>query len=438
MNKQTLFNPPLLLIISFMFIILTGSILLNMPWAVQTGQPDYITSLFTAASATCVTGLVVVDTATHWTLFGHIVMLILMQIGGLGIMTFVTFFAIMIGQNLNLKQKIVLKLALNRSGLESLAQILKYIFAFSLVAEALGALILFLHWLEPMGWGKAAWYAIFHAISAFNNAGFDLFGGFQSLQGFVDDPVVNLAIAALFITGSLGFMVIYELLVWKQQKELSLHTRVVLLGTLVILLVGAVVIFLLEYSNTFAQLSLSQKGIASFFSSATRTAGFSSIDMSQTRLSTQIFLVFLMFIGGAPGSTSGGIKITTFVILTATVVSLFRGKSDVEIWKRRLSEKTTHRALAIVFLAISIIFIDVFILSWFHSDLIKILFEVVSAASTVGLSLGLTQELGLIGKLVITATMFFGRLGPITIVYALTYGPEQPHIRFPKGEIMIG
>lgn len=438
MDKQTLFNPPLLLIASFTLIIMTGTILLTMPWAVQTGQPDYITSLFTATSATCVTGLVVVDTATHWTLFGHIILLILMQIGGLGIMTFVTFFAILIGQNLNLKQKIVLQLALNRSSLESLGQILKYIFTFSLAAETLGALILFLHWLKPMGWAKAAWYAVFHAVSAFNNAGIDLFGGFQSLQGFVDDPVVNLTIAALFIIGSLGFLVIYELLIWREHKELSLHTRVVLAGTIAILLVGTVVILLLEYTNTFSQLSLSQKGVAAFFSSATRTAGFSTIDMSQTLLPTQIFLVFLMFIGGAPGSTSGGIKITTFAILTAAVFSLFRGKNDVELWKRRLSEKTIKRALAIVFLASTLIFVDVFILSCFHSDLIKVLFEVVSAASTVGLSLGLTQELGLIGKLVIIVTMFLGRLGPITIVYALAYGPEQPHIRYPKGEIMIG
>lgn len=438
MDKQTLFNPPLLLVASFMLIILTGSILLTLPWAVQTGQPDYITSLFTATSATCVTGLVVVDTATHWTLFGHIVLLILMQIGGLGIMTFVTLFAIAIGQNLNLKQKIVLQLALNRSSLESLTQILKYIFTFSLVAETLGALILFFHWLRPMGWGKAAWYAIFHSVSAFNNAGFDLFGEFQSLQGFVDDPIVNLTIAALFIIGSLGFLVIYELLIWREHQALSLHTRVVLSGTLVVLLVGTVVVLLLEYGNTFTQLGLGQKGLAAFFSSATRTAGFSTIDMSQTLLPTQIFLVFLMFIGGAPGSTSGGIKITTFVILTAAVISLFRGKNDVEIWKRHLSDKTIKRALAIIFLASSLILIDVFILSCFHGDFIKVLFEVVSAASTVGLSLGLTHELGLIGKLVIIVTMFLGRLGPITVVYALAYGPEQPHIRYPKGEIMIG
>lgn len=438
MDKQSFFNPSLLLITSFMVLILTGSILLSMPWAVQTGQPDFITALFTATSATCVTGLVVVDTATHWTLFGHIVLLILMQIGGLGLMTFVTFFAVMIGRNLNLKQKIVLQLALNRSSLESVTQILKYIIAFSLFAEALGALVLFLHWMEPMGWGKAAWYAIFHAVSAFNNAGFDLFGGLQSLQGFVSDPIVNLTIAALFIVGSLGFLVIYELLIWREKKELSLHTRVVLAGSLIILLVGTVVIFLLEFNNAFAQMNPGQKGMASFFLSATRTAGFSTIDMSQTLLPTQIFMVFLMFIGGAPGSTAGGIKITTFVILAAAVLSLLRNRNDVEIWQRRLSEKTVNRALAITFLVFMLIFVDIFILAWFHSDSMQILFEVVSAASTVGLSLGLTQELGFIGKLIIIVTMFVGRLGPITIGYALAYGPEQPNIRYPKGEIMIG
>ncbi|MDD2619839.1 MAG: TrkH family potassium uptake protein [Syntrophomonadaceae bacterium] len=438
MNKQTFFNPPLLLILSFILVILIGSLLLSMPWAVQSGQPDYITSLFTAVSATCVTGLVVVDTASHWTIYGHVVLLILMQIGGLGIMTFVTFFAILIGRNLNLKQKIVLQLALNRSSLDSMVKVLKYILVFSLLAETLGAIVLFFSWMSSMGIGTAAWYAVFHAVSAFNNAGFDLFGNFQSLQGFVHDPIINLTTSTLFIVGSLGFLVIYDLLIWREQRELSLHTRLVLLGTLTLIIGGAVLIFLLEFNNAFGQMTLGQKGTASFFLSATRTAGFSTIDMTQTLMPTQILLMILMFIGGAPGSTAGGIKITTMIILFSAMLSLFRNKNDVEIWNRRLSEKNVMRALAILFLALSVIVIDVFILSFFHTDLTKVLFEVVSATSTVGLSLGLTQELGLIGKLLIIVTMFVGRLGPITIGFALAYGPEQPKIRYPKDEIMLG
>jgi trk system potassium uptake protein TrkH len=212
---------------------------------------------------------------------------------------------------------------------------------------------------------------------------------------------------------------------------------VVLVGTLILVIGGAIAVFILEFSNTFGQMSIGEKGIASFFLSSTRTAGFSTIDMSQTLMPTQLLLILLMFIGGAPGSTAGGIKITTFAILFSAMISLFRGKNDVEIWHRRLSEKNVMRALAIVILALSLIFIDVFILSFFHNDFMKVLFEVTSAVSTVGLSLGLTHELGFIEKLVIILTMFIGRLGPITIGYALAYGPDQPNIRYPKGEIMI-
>jgi trk system potassium uptake protein TrkH len=371
-------------------------------------------------------------------MFGHIIMLVLMQIGGLGIMTLVTFLALLLGGNLNLKQKIVLQTALNRSSLDSLSKIIKYILIFSLVTETIGAIILFLRWVSPMGIGKAAWYAIFHAISAFNNAGFDLFGGFQSLQGYVYDPVVNLTISLLFIIGSLGFLVIYDLIQWRENKRLSLHSRVVLMGTTILVFGGTFIILLIEYSNTFIQMSFPQKGLAAYFLSASRTAGFTTIDITETLTPTQIVMIFLMFIGGSPGSTAGGLKVTTIVILFLSVLSLFRGKNDIELWNRRLPEKDTIRALAIMFLMMSLIFIDVFILSFYHADLIKVLFEVVSAASTVGLSLGLTQELSIIGKLVITFTMFVGRLGPITIGYALTHRTPQSNIRYPKGEIMLG
>jgi len=286
--------------------------------------------------------------------------------------------------------------------------------------------------------GKAAWYATFHSVSAFNNGGFDLFGGFRSLTGFAGDPVVNLTIASLFIIGSLGFLVIYELIVWKEQRTLSLHTRVVLIGSLALLVTGAIMIFSIEYGNTLNKMSIAEKGIASLFMSATRTAGFSVVDMSQMIVPTQILLIFLMFIGGAPGSTAGGIKVTTLAVVFAALFSLFKGKNDVEIWGRRLSDNSTQRALAIMFLSLFLILIDIFILSFYHDNFMQVLFEVVSATSTVGLSLGLTQELGIVGKLVIIITMFVGRLGPITIGYALAYGPKHPNIRYPKGEIMLG
>lgn len=437
MNTSTI-NPPKVLVGSFLSMVAIGTLLLSLPFAVKTGTPDFLTALFTAASAICVTGLVVADTAAHWSIWGQIIILLLIQIGGLGLMTFVTYFIIILGRRLNLKQKMVLQFALNRSSMADLTDIIRYLLVFSLIFELAGTLILFLHWLPTMGAGQALWYAVFHSISAFNNAGFDLFGNFNSLQAFSGDIVVNLTLSILFITGSLGFLVVYELLQYRQSRRLSLHTRLVLFGTALLLLLGMVVILLLEYNHALAALPWSDKILASYFLSATRTCGFSTIEVSSTLLTTQILLMGLMFIGGAPGSTSGGIKVTTLLLLAMTIWSVFSGRKDVEIAKRRISPHDVSRTITVVSISVMVIFLGVLALSVQHHDFVKVVFEIVSATGTVGLSLGLTPSLTPMGQLIIVMIMLFGRLGPVTIGLAMAYHPQTNAIRYPEDRIMIG
>lgn len=437
MNTSTI-NPPKVLVGSFLSMVAIGTLLLSLPFATQTGTPDFFAALFTATSAICVTGLVVADTATHWSIWGQIIILLLIQIGGLGLMTFVTYFIIILGRRLKLKQKMVLQFALNRSSMADLTDIIRYLLIFSLIFELAGTLILFLHWLPTMGTGQALWYAIFHSISAFNNAGFDLFGNFNSLQAFSGDIVVNLTLSILFITGSLGFLVVYELLQYRQSRRLSLHSRLVLFGTALLLLLGMVVILLLESNHALAALPWSDKILASYFLSATRTAGFSTIDVNSTMLTTQVLLMGLMFIGGAPGSTSGGIKVTTLLLLAMTIWSVFLGRKDVEIAKRRISPHDVSRTITVVSISVMVIFLGVLALSVQHHDFVKVVFEVVSATGTVGLSLGLTQSLTPMGQLIIVMIMLFGRLGPVTIGLAMAYKPQTNPIRYPEDRIMIG
>lgn len=436
--QKEFFSPPKILVMSFLITAVLGTLALTAPWSVKDGTPDFITAMFTAVSSLCVTGLVTVDTASHWTIYGQIVILLLIQIGGLGVMTLATFLVLVLGRRLNLKHKILMQFALDRNSMENMIIIFRYLLVFALAAESLGALILFLHWLPDMGAGKAAWFALFHSVSAFNNAGFDLFGNFQSLQAFRGDWVVNLTISILFIIGSLGFLVIYELIRYKDTGYLSLHARLVLIGTGVILVLGTAIILLLESSHTLAALPWSEKLLASYFLSATRTAGFTTIDLGTTILPTRLFLMGLMFIGGAPGSTAGGVKVTTFLLIILTVWSVFANKKDVEISHRRIDPYDVFRAITVAIISMLVIFTFTLLLSLQHQDLTKVLFEVISATGTVGLSLGLTPQLTVFGKCLIMIIMFFGRLGPITIGLAMADRPQRASIRYPEDHIMIG
>ncbi|MGI5879058.1 MAG: TrkH family potassium uptake protein [Syntrophomonadaceae bacterium] len=429
-------SPPKVLIISFIILLLTGSLLLYLPIAVKNGSSDFMTALFTATSALCVTGLVTVNTMTHWSIFGQVVILLLIQVGGLGVMTFATFFVILLGHHINLKQKLVLQYALSKSSMEDIIGIFRYLLRFSVFIELAGALILFIHWIPEMGWGKSLWYGIFHSVSAFNNAGIDLFA--NSLQGYTGDWVVNITISLLFIVGSLGFLVIYEVINYRATHQLSLHARMVLIGTGLVVALGAIVFLLVEYNHALIQLPWTEKLLASYFMAATRTCGFATIDMSTTMLPTQIMMMGLMFIGGAPGSTSGGIKVTTFLLLLLTVLSVFKGRKEVEFAGRRVSSADVFRAITVALVSAMVVFMVTILIALQNHDFVRVLFEAVSATGTVGLSLGITPELNGISQIMLVAAMIFGRLGPVTIGLAMAYQSQQPNIRFPEERIIIG
>lgn len=434
------FNPPRVLVIGFLTAILVGTVMLSTPWAVKEGTGDWLTALFTATSAVCVTGLVVVDTGTHWSAFGQLIILLLIQIGGLGVMSFATFFALLLGKRIQLRQRLVMQQALNQPSVEGIVNLFRYLLVFSFIVEMMAAIILALHWAPAMGMPKALWFGIFHSVSAFNNAGFDIFGNFRSLTGFTTDFVTNFVISTLFVVGGLGFVVIYEIYNYKRSRKLSLHSRLVLITTMVLICFGTVLILVSEYNHALCGLTPAGKFTAAYFQAVTpRTAGFNTLDLNSLLLSTQLLIMFLMFIGGSPGSTAGGIKTTTFTLLFLAIYSILRGKRDTEIFRRRIAHQEVFRALAIALLAVILIFLVTFLLSFTHEgSFIKILFEVVSAISTVGLSLGLTAELNDVGRILIIITMFLGRLGPLTIGYALAYKQRQPEVRYPEGKIMIG
>lgn len=433
------FNPAQILLAGFAAVILIGSLLLTLPISVKSGDVNFLTSFFTATSAVCVTGLVVVDTATHWTFFGQLVIMLLFQVGGLGIMSFSAFLAFVMGRKFYLKERLAMQYSLNKSSVDKIAAIFKYLLYFSFIIEFAGAVLLFIRWLPLLGVKKALWFGVFHSISAFNNAGIDLFGNFASLTGFKGDIPLALILSALFVIGGLGFIVVYEVMNYRQYPKISLHSRIVLITTAVLLLGGTVLFGVLENHNLLQGLPLGQKIISAFFQTATRTCGFTMVDMSESLLPTQIFIMFMMFVGGAPGSTAGGIKVTTLAILFLALLSNLRGRNDVEVLERRISQADYKKAITIFILACLFVFLLVFGISIMNDyPLNVILFEVISAAGTVGLSLGVTPHLDTGGRLLLIIAMFLGRVGPLTIVYSMVYGKKSADFRYAESRVMVG
>lgn len=436
-------TPPQVLVIGFASVILSGAFLLSLPMASATGRATpFIDALFTATSAVCVTGLVVVDTATHWSRFGHVVILVLIQIGGLGFMTLSTLAAILLGRRIMLHQRLVIQEALNQVSLKGIVRLTRAVVIFTAVIEGAGAVLLTWHWWGQYPPGEAVFQGIFHAISAFCNAGFDLKGDFRSLTAYRTDVLVNLVITSLIILGGLGFAVLVEFINWPHEKHLSLHSRIVVKVTLLLIIVGTLFIFLAESNNpaTLAGKGLQEKILASYFQAVTpRTAGFNTLPIAALRPATLFVIVLLMFIGASPGGTGGGIKTTTFVTLFLAVVATVRGKSQTEVGNRSLPGGLVLKSLAIAFLSLSlVVVITIALLLSEGKELLPTLFEVTSAFGTVGLSMGLTTELSVVGRLLITALMFAGRVGPLTIAVAVAQRQQPNHVRFPEETIMVG
>ncbi|HJV17718.1 MAG TPA: TrkH family potassium uptake protein [Bacillales bacterium] len=444
MGKKFYLDPPKIIVLGFAAIILIGALLLTLPISTVDGNGlSFLNALFTATSATCVTGLVVVDTGTTFTMFGQLVILFLIQVGGLGFMTVATLFAFLLGKRISLKERILLQESLNNLSLEGIVRLAKRILIFTAVIEFVGAVLLATRFSFDMPLGKAIYYGIFHSISNFNNAGFDLMGEFRSLTGYVDDPTVTLTVCTLITLGGLGFIVMNELFEFRQAKRLSLHTKIVLMASSILVVGGTIAIFLLEYSNekTLQPLSFSGKILASLFQSVTpRTAGSNTLNIPDLTQSTLLLTIILMFIGASPGSTGGGIKTTTFTTLLGAVWAQIRGKEDVIFYRQRIVYETIYKALTVTVSGLFLVmFITILLTITEHGkDFLMILFEATSAFGTVGLSMGLTPELSPIGRCLIIFTMFAGRVGPLTIAFAVTMRRKPDAFRYPKGKIMIG
>ncbi|TCM97985.1 trk system potassium uptake protein TrkH [Paenibacillus sp. BK033] len=436
-------SPPRILVFGFAMIIIIGAILLSMPFASNDGSRlPFIDALFTATSATCVTGLVVVDTGTYFSTAGKIVILSLIQIGGLGFMTMATLIALVLRKRISLKERLILQEAMNQTSMEGIVRLIRRVIFYSLTIELVGAVLFAVRFAFDMPLGRAVWYGVFHSISFFNNAGFDIFGLFRSLTMYVGDPLVNIVSMLLIIFGGLGFVVMADLLEFRKNKRLSLHSKVVLSATGILIAVGALVIFVFEFSNskTLGSLNWGDKILASFFQSVTpRTAGANTLDYTQLRQATVFFTVILMFIGASPGSTGGGIKTTTFTTMVGAVIAMIRGREDIVLFHYRLGKDRIFKALTITMLSLTLVILVTMLLSTTEDQqFLKILFETTSAFGTVGLTTGITPELTFFGKIVIALTMFAGRLGPLTLAYALGPKTEKELYRYPEGKITIG
>ncbi|OAB39466.1 Trk family potassium uptake protein [Paenibacillus macquariensis subsp. defensor] len=427
----------------FASIILLGTLLLTLPISNTTGKPlAFIDALFTATSATCVTGLVVKDTGTFFTTFGQVVIIMLIQVGGLGFMTMATLFSLILKRRISLRDRLLLQEAMNQNTMEGIVRLIRKVLLFSLIIEGAAAILLTIRWSVDMPFGKALYFGIFHAISMFNNAGFDLFGNFRSLTGYVYDPLVNFVVMFLIVSGGIGFIVLSDLVDFKRTRRISLHSKVVLSMTAFLIVFGAIVIFVFEYSNprTLGSLNWGGKILGSLFQSVTpRTAGANTIDLGSMRQASQFFMIILMFIGASPGSTGGGIKTTTFTIIIGAVISMLRGRDDIVLFRYRLAQERIFKALTITLLALLLVLSVAMVLSTTEdSPFLMILYETTSAFGTVGLTMGLTTKLSLIGKILISLTMFAGRLGPITMAYALGPKKGKELYRHPEGKIIIG
>ena len=441
-------RPVALLALSFLALIVVGTFLLLLP-AATTSQKgaSFITALFTAVSAVCVTGLTVVDIGTYFSRFGQGLILSLIQLGGLGIMTFYAGLAVLVGGRLGLGQRRTISAVVAESRHEEIGHTLRYIILFTVLAEVTGTLLLFMRWLGDLNTPlQAAYYALFHSVSAFCNAGFALYS--RNLMVYQTDFLVNMVMMALIVTGGLGFSVVHELVNRESLrrsprevlKRLSAHARMVLLTTAILIGSGAVLFLVLEFNNALAGLPLPAKLLAALFQAVTpRTAGFSTVPLGALRPTTIFLWSLLMFIGASPGGTGGGIKTTTAAVLFLTIRSRIIGREDPEFSGRSIVKDTVYRAASIAALAAGIVSVAFALLLVFEPlPFTSLLFEVVSAFGTVGLSTGITPSLSAAGKLCLVVLMFTGRVGPLTLALVMQPRERRLPISYPRARILVG
>lgn len=442
--KAKKIKPVQVLVVGFALVILTGALLLTLPVSSSSGvRTPFIDALFTSTTSVCVTGLITVDTGTHWSYFGKTVIMLLIQIGGLGFMSFATLIFLVLGKRITFQERLVMQEAMNTFSLQGLVKLAKYILIFTFTVEGIGALLLSTVFIPDYGFLKGIYFSIFHAVSAFCNAGIDLIGEFRSLTGYAENPTIILTIGSLIVIGGLGFTVWYEIFNYRKQKKLSLHSKIVLTITAILIVGGTLLMFLFEVNNplTIAPMSFKGKILSSWFAAVTpRTAGFNSVPTADMSPAGRFLTIILMFIGGSSGSTAGGIKTTTAGILAMTVISVIKGREDTEIYERRIGKEIIYRALTITVIGFTLVMTVSMILSVTEvgASLEYIIYEATSAFGTVGLTLGLTPELTFIGKAIIIFTMFCGRVGPLTIVLALAGKHSKNTIKYPEDKILVG
>lgn len=423
--------------------ILLGTLLLMLPITHTNGQwLSFTDALFTATSAVCVTGLVVVDTGTFYNTFGQLIVLGLIQVGGLGIVTVASLFLVGLGRHIPYSQRTLLTESFNIDSTGGVIRLLLGVTRLTVSIEAIGALLLTLIWLDDLGWAKAVYFGLFHAISAFCNAGFDLFGGFHSLTAFNSDIGVNLVISSLIILGGLGFPVLLDIgaHIRRRSEHLQLHSRVVIWTTVLLIVFGTIAFFISEHNGVLQPLSPLGKFLAAYFQAVTpRTAGYNTVDMGALNTGTVLLFVFLMFVGASPISTGGGIKTTTFASLLLTTWAVVRGDDEIRFGRRSVDKGTVLRGVALAVLAMLLVYTITTLMNiWEPFAYERILFEVTSAFGTVGLTTGITPFLSKASRYLIIFTMYVGRIGPLTFMLAVAERRRHSLARVPEGRIYVG
>ena len=441
--------------LGFISAILIGAVILSLPVSSASGSfTPFTDSLFTSATSVCVTGLVVVTTATHWSLFGQIVILVLIQLGGLGIVSFTTGVMMVIGRRITLRDRMLLEDALNLDTLKGLVKFLKRIFKGTFVVEGIGAVCYTFVFIPRFGIIKGIWYSVFHSISAFCNAGIDILGS-NSLVPYVSNAWINIVTMLLIITGGIGFIVWWDVInnikklvqheytLKMAVKKLHLHSKITIITTFFLITVGALVVFALEYNNpaTIGNMGFFQKIMASFFQSVVlRTAGFATFSQAGLNSSTVIVCLFLMFIGGSSIGTSGGIKTTTFAVLFLSTRATIKGSTHLVVFNKTIPHKTVQKALAVTVVSLTALLIATFALHLVEGgSLLDATFETTSAVATVGLSRDFTASMGTFGKLIITFCMYLGRIGPISMVIFFNRQQQgSKYFSYPHEDITVG
>ncbi|MCT7985406.1 TrkH family potassium uptake protein [Laspinema sp. A4] len=436
--------------LGFLVIIAIGTILLLLPISTSEGTWDnFVTALFTATSAVCVTGLIVVDTGTHYSGLGEFFIVLLIQLGGLGYMTVNTFLLLLLGRRLGLRDRVAIQQSLETTEMSGVVPLVRSIIAMTLVFELTGMFLLLFVFTPDFGFDDSLWLSIFHSVSAFNNAGFSLFA--DNLMGYAGSIPLNLVITFLVIFGGIGYQVIMEMYIWVRHRisknservVFSLHFKIVTSTTLVLLVVGTIALFFTESPNpeTLKNMGFIERLLSAWFQSViSRTAGFNTIDIGQMTTAALFIIIALMFIGASPGSTGGGIKTTTVRVLASGTRAVLQGRNQVLCFDRQIPPELILKAVAVVLSSLGVVVVATILLAISdpQSEFIELLFEVVSAFATVGLSMGITADLSTVGQLVIIVTMYVGRVGMIMLMSAIIGDPKPSNIRYPEENLLVG